>query len=472
MRFFSHLLFASLLALPVAGQPDAEPKDPPIDSDEKRDVPDYGGRGDDPTTVGDVLIWVPRVLLSPLYVISEYGLRRPFRWLISTVEEEKLPQKLVAVFTFGPDNNMALVPSGLIDFGLRPSIGLYYRWNDAFFAGNKVRARFAFGGVDWLLLNFADRVAVGPRSELGLRAEYGFRPDWLFHGFGPRSGSQRARYEAIRSEAGFGFRTDFLPASHISGWTLMRDVTFDLTQGAFDDPTVAEEIARGRYESPTGAGGYTVLLSGAELEWGTREPREPENLPEASDHFPAPGSGVRAQVRAEQGSSLAALESAGSFESRRYHWLKYGATFGGFVDLTGTQRVIGLSVIVDAVDPLFDNGEIPFTEQVSLGGMRPMRGFLEYRLIDRSAAVALFEYEWPVWVWMDGVLHYAVGNVFGPRLDGFELDLLRQSFGLGLRAAGSRDHPFEMLLAFGTRTFGDGGGIEHVRFVFGATSGF
>jgi hypothetical protein len=86
--------------------------------------------------------------------------------------------------------------------------------------------------------------------------------------------------------------------------------------------------------------------------------------------------------------------------------------------------------------------------------------------------VVLAEYRWPVWVWVDGVLHYAVGNVFGRQLDAFRTPLLRQSFGLGLRANSSRDHALEALVAFGTRTFEAGGGVENVRAILGATSGF
>ena len=43
-------------AMPIRAQ------DPP----EKRPVPEYDGR-DEPTTAGDVLIWVPRILVSPLF---------------------------------------------------------------------------------------------------------------------------------------------------------------------------------------------------------------------------------------------------------------------------------------------------------------------------------------------------------------------------------------------------------------------
>ncbi|HMJ12363.1 MAG TPA: BamA/TamA family outer membrane protein, partial [Polyangiaceae bacterium] len=115
---------------------------------------------------------------------------------------------------------------------------------------------------------------------------------------------------------------------------------------------------------------------------------------------------------------------------------------------------------------------IPFTEQVSLGGERPLRGFLQDRLIDRSAVAATLEYQWPIWVFLDGALHYAVGNVFGEHLEGFEAKKLRNSVGLGVRSNTARDHPFEILVAVGTETFEQGAGIDHVRFVFGTTSGF
>jgi hypothetical protein len=67
-------------------------------------------------------------------------------------------------------------------------------------------------------------------------------------------------------------------------------------------------------------------------------------------------------------------------------------------------------------------------------------------------------------------LHYAVGNVFGSHLDGFELGLLRSSFGIGVSSPDAGD-PFEAMVAFGTETFAEGGGIEHVRLVFGTSAG-
>jgi len=453
------------------GRDPVPPPEPPIDSEQTRPVPDYDGRGDDPTTAGDVLIWIPRIALSPLYLVSEYVIRRPLGWAVSTAEEEEIPQKLVDIFTFGPNNNIGIVPTGLLDFGFRPSVGVYFFYNELFAEQNKLRARAATGGTDWLLLNVADRLEVAKHHELSLRAEYGFRPDWVFHGLGPESGSQEARFKATKAEAGFRYDSSLWRSSTLSSFVAVRSVSFDPTRGAFDDPTVADEIARGRFASPPGMrDGYTVLVHGVAGSLDTRRRRHLDDAPDGSDFVSPPGSGLRLQLRGEHAGGLTELPAASG--GGRHQWIKYGGTLGGFVDLTESQRVLGLSVVVDFADPVGNAPQVPFTEQASLGGARPMRGFLEGRLVDRSSAVGLLSYQWPVWVWLDGALHYSVGNVFGEHLDGFRAGLLRQSFGLGVKTTTHRDHSFEMLLAFGSETFDGGAEIENVRFVLGATSGF
>ena len=70
--------FAALgLVLALTGPALAEPPvEPPVESP-KREVPDYSGRPPPPATAGDVALWVPRILFFPLYLTSEYVLRRP-----------------------------------------------------------------------------------------------------------------------------------------------------------------------------------------------------------------------------------------------------------------------------------------------------------------------------------------------------------------------------------------------------------
>ena len=117
-------------------------------------------------------------------------------------------------------------------------------------------------------------------------------------------------------------------------------------------------------------------------------------------------------------------------------------------------------------------GAIPFPDQVSLGGRTLMRGFVRNRLIDRSAAVATLQYTWPVWVYLDGVLTLAAGNVFGSHFDGFDVKLARLSSGIGVRSNGDRDTGFEAMFAVGTEPLDQKFTVNSFRVVVGSHHGF
>jgi outer membrane protein assembly factor BamA len=152
-------------------------------------------------------------------------------------------------------------------------------------------------------------------------------------------------------------------------------------------------------------------------------------------------------------------------------WVRYGATVAGFVDVTGTNRVLSLAISSLFADPI-RGGTIPWNEQVVLGGTPLMRGFRPGRLVDRSAFIATLQYQWPIWVWLDGAMHVATGNVFGPELKGIDPKLFRLSSGIGLRTSNSPDTQFEALVGFGTDTFSEGTRISSFRLAIGATHGF
>lgn len=451
----------------------AERPERPIDARAKRETPDYDGRGEETATATDTLLWVPRIVFAPLYLTSEYLVRRPLGWVVSRAEQARIPQKLEYVFTFGrEEHDIGLIPTWLIDFAKTSSVGGYFFWDDFLFEQNYLRARAATGGKRWILLSLADRIEWGGRHELTLRGEYGSRPDHAFYGLGPTAAEDDEGWYALRRvEAGARYTGKLLQSSRLAAFTTWRNADLDSTPGG-EDPSLSAAIEAGRYPAPPGlAAGYGVLISGLELTLDSRTPL-PKAPEPASDWVSPPETGVRLQLRAKQGSDLRAPRRREDGTSGRHHWVEYGVSASAFFETPGKQRVLGLSFIADFVDPLGARASIPFTEQASLGGSRPMRGFTEGRLVDRSALVVLAEYRWPVWVWVDGVLHYAVGNVFGRQLDAFRAPLLRQSFGLGLRANSSRDHALEGLVAFGTRTFEAGGGVENVRVILGATSGF
>lgn len=418
---------------------------------QEREVPDYDGRGEDPTSAGDTLVWIPRVLFFPLYLVSEFVLRRPIGWLISTAEEEDIAEKLAGIFTFGPEGRIAVVPTALIDFGFKPSVGLYFRYNDFLAGGNKLRLHGATWGPDWLSGTIADRF--GPEDELwqvAWRAEATRRPDGLFYGVNePAASDVQARYQYTWLETALALRSRFWRASTAEAFARLRSVHFG-GDVCCDDANVPDHVAAGVFPAlpPGYERGYFVYQHGLEAQLDTRRPR------------PAPGTGLYARAMVGQ---------SWSFDGDT-RWWTYGGSLGGYLDLSGFGHVVSLIASAAVADPI--EGEVPFTELVSISGSGPMRGFIGQRILGDSAASLLFEYHWPIWVWLDGTAHVAIGDAFPGHLDGFALDKLRMSFGLGIAAISDIDHIFELSIALGTERFDQGTEIDSVRFVAGATRGF
>lgn len=457
---------------PVATQP-------PIIGDEPREVPDYDGRGDEPITAGDVFIWIPRAIFFPAYLVSEYVVRWPLGKLTTAVDEYEVQELLTEFFTFGPEGKSGIVPSGLIDFGLRPSIGVYFFSDDVITDGNGIRAHLAFGGEDWYRGTLSMRQVLNEESPtqneqfIQLKGTYSHRPDWKFYGTGPDAAdNHETRYTAQFIGARFHFDGGFWRSSRLVTHIGVTDAQFkDI--GCCDDLLLSQGITAGFFPEPTlYRDGYLLAFAGGHLSIDTRRERN-KFTGDASDHVSPTGSGVKINLRGEVNGGLreSLLDIADPTSLQRPSFVKYGATLGGFLDVYN-QRVVGLSVFADFVDPTAKDAPVPFTELVSFGGARPLRGFLENRLLDRSGIAARLEYRWPIWVALDGTAQYDIGNVFGEHLENFDVKKLRQSFGFGFRANGSRDHAFELLLAFGTDTIENDAKPENFRFVFGTTAGF
>jgi hypothetical protein len=431
------------LAAPVAAASGGEPK---------RAMPDYDGRGDEPTTPGEVALWVPRILVSPIYLVTEYILRRPLGALIAGAERAHVPEYLYDLFFFGPDHKIGVIPTALVDFGFNPSVGFYAFWDDAFFKGHDLRLTGSIWTSDWLAASVVERFHFFGKDSLTLRLSGVRRPDYAFFGEGPRSlEGNIGRFGQDRLEAGALFDFPLWRASRVQAGAGVRSVT--IHHGHFGgDPSVEQEVAVGNYALPYGFDrGYTEEYNHVLVALDTRQPR------------PYEASGVRVELEGEQGSDVRSTPGAG--------WLRWGGTVGAFWDVNGHDRVVSLSVTTLFADPL-GSAPVPFLELVSLGGSGPMRGFVPGRLVDRSAAVATAHYRWPIWAWLDGSLQAAVGNVFGEHLQDFRSELLRFSGAIGIESVGSPDSSFELLVGMGTETFDHGGQIDSARLVFGTNRGF
>lgn len=420
-------------------------------SSPKRELPDFDGRGEPPTTAGDVLLWVPRVVFAPFYFVSEFVIRRPLAWLITTAERKQWPTAIRDFFLFGPDKKAGIVPTAFLDFGFRASVGFYAFWDDLLGKGNHLRLHASTLGVDWLQGAIADKIPVGKKSFFDLRLEGIHRPDYVFHGMGPRTlQGDRMRFGIDQVQGKTVFETYWWRGSRATIEGGVRYVDFR-DDACCEDPSVVSQVRAGRFPAPPGFdSGYTAAFQRAELTVDSRDER------------PASQTGVRLELQAEQGSNVRRSTD---------NWIKYGASAGAFLDVKN-NRTLSLSATTLFVDPVSDGATIPFTEQIVLGGNGPMRGYLYGRLVDRSAAIATLKYRWPIWIFLDGTMQASVGNVYGAGLSDFEAKLLRFSGAVGIESIGSADHTFELLFGLGSETFDQGASLNSVRLLFGTNRGF
>ncbi len=417
---------------------------------ERRELPDYDGRGR-PSAPGRELLWIPRVVLSPLYFTSEYLIRRPLGFLISSAERAKVPALLIDIFLFGPNHKAGVVPIAFVDFGFEPSVGLYAFWDDAGFSGHQLRLRASTWGEDWLAASVGERFIFDQRHNLTLSASAVHRPDFAFYGIGPRTPeSNLSRYGADKLEARATQELRFWYASSIRASLGARSASF--YPGDYDgQPTFERRAQAGTFPYPERyLDGYTAGATRLKLALDTRTDETPRRV------------GARLELEAEYGAIPERLKPAA--------WIRYRGQLGGFVDLAQGGRILSLTLTSELADPLGSNA-IPFTELPSLGGSGLMPGFRAERLRDRSLAVATLRYSWPIWIWLNGSLQTAVGNVFGERLKELDAGLLRWSGAVGFESRTSADSVFEFVVGVGTETFESGAKVDSLRLTFGARSG-
>ena len=418
----------------------------------KRPVPDYSGRGPEPTTAGDVALWVPRVVLSPLYLVSEYVIRWPLSVGIPAAERSDLPRKVYDFFTFGPEHKAGFAPVGMFDFDFNPSVGIYVFWNDAGFKGDDWHAHVEAWPTDWVAGSLTDHIQIDDRQAVQFRVEGIRRPDRVFYGIGPDTRqSYQSRYGEDRFDGGARYEWRFWRDSRIeTGLGLRASSTYDGHFG--NDPSLSKEAATGVFTLPPGfGGGYTAEYNRVSVVLDTRRP------------WPQSGTGFRAELQGEQGSDVRNSPSSG--------WIRYGASAGAYLDLNQRGRVLGLSVMTLFADPLGDR-PVPFTELASLGGDGPMRGYFARRMVDRSAAAAALHYVWPIGPWLGGTIEAGVGNAFDEHLQGFRTGRLRFSGDIGLSTLGLTDFPMELIFGMGSETFEQGATIDSFRFTLSVNHGF
>jgi len=444
-------LAASVLV--YAGPARADEAPPP-----KRAVPNYDGRGGPEPSPGRRALWVPRVVVSPLYFVSEYVVRRPLGAAITYAERHGWPAAISDFLALNQVHPVGVVPFFLVDFGFEPSVGLYAYWDDAGFKGHQLRLRGSTWGPHWLSLTAKERFLFGDDFEISLISTLTKRPDFAFYGVGPDTReAELVRYAGKTAYASFNTSLTFAGPNLLETSAGYRGAVFGHSDyngpdsgNANYQTSLDDAVSAGKLAEPAGfRDGYRAPFAGARLLLDSR------GRSSRSD-------GARLDLSAEQSVDLANSPSSG--------WLRYGGTLSGFVDVSGGGgRLLDASLTTLLVDPIGKRA-VPFTQLASLGGGRTMPGFRTGRLNDRSALVATLRYSWPIWLSLSGSLQAAVGNVFGEHFAGLRPGRGRLSTALGLETNKNRDSVFQALVGFGTETFESGARLDSIRFLIGVRS--
>ncbi len=422
---------------------------------ERRPVPNYDGREPAPTSPGEKAAWVPRVILYPAYLVAEYVIRQPLGFFVSRAEQVDAVNQVVRFFHFGDRDQYVLYPIFSLQNGFRPTIGARFAAKNEIAEDNKLFASFNIGGfrrgASILSVGLGDRQRIGD-WDLALRTSYSRRDDGRFFGVGSENQNDTlARFDFdqinVALEAGYDIQDQGF-ARLTSGYRYQRFGT-DLPDSQTSIPEALDQGIISRL--PAGfEDGLSIHYTTLNLVLDSRPKR------------PASQTGVRLRLRSEADYDVRMpSESA---------WITYGGALSGFVDVSGVQHILGLTVSAAMIENI--NGEVPFTELLAPGGTGPLSGFIEGFLLGESEFVTTLEYNWPIWYWLDGTASFAVGNTFDSRFDGFELDRLRMSWGVGIAAVIERDHLFQFELGWGTDTFENGPNVESFRLAIGAHRDF
>lgn len=447
-----------LVSTPAAAQDDDDDSgvEPAVSrgiagEDGHREMPNWDGRGETPTAPGERALWIPRVLLAPLYFIAEYVVRRPIGALLTFLERHELTN--LDLFNFGPGDRMKLIPTFSLQTGQRPTVGLAYSWQDAIFHGHNLRLSASYGGRSLITggLGSAWRTAWG---SINFNVSAVRRPDGVYSGLGSQNAEvNRARYSWNGYDARLSAFADLWRESSLGVEVGLRHREFGDNVRTGDSIPFVLDPARHPQATITGLPpgyekGYDVFRARFDFDINTRRAR-PENTS---------GVSLRGQV-------------APAFSIRRnvdQLWVGYAANATAYWDVSAAHHVFSLSAEGAYVDDV--RGELPFTEMPDAAGSGPLAGFIGGRVRGQSVAAVKLAYHWPIWQMMDGTIQAAVGNAFDGFFEEFSPGNLRMSYAIGFAVVGRHEHSLNLLFGIGTDTFENGPNVESIRLAIGARS--
>jgi hypothetical protein len=414
------------------------------------------GRPPAPPTAREGLAWIPRLVLMPAHITTEYLLRRPIVAFVRWGDEHFLWKRIYDTFTWN-GGRAGVYPIGNVDLGLNMSGGVAFFWHGFGAADNSVNAS-ASAGHDLLVASARDRFHLfrDRSGVLIVHGEYTQRPDGLFYGLGPDTRTEdKTGFSYWVTGAGAGIDGSLGGFSHALVQVDYRRARFDGSRTSVPAPHIDERFGgAGQPALPPGLSGYQIVEPLVLLVLDSRNPR-----PEW-----ATGTGVRFEWHGAYG--IDPGNSATQFVST-------GGRAAAFYDFTGAHHVVALDFAANFAQKLSSN-EIPFSELPMLGGTDWMRGFLNGRLRGPSTATAALEYRYPCWIFLDAELFTEVGNAFGERLEGFAPERLFLSYGFALRSNVAPQTPIGLTVAFASNRFDSPGFrlLDVTRFTVGVSHAY
>ena len=445
----------------------------------KREAPNTDALPEPGRDVGDVFLVIPRGILFPVYLTTNYLIRWPIGKLVYAVESSRFYQRFQSFLAFG-EGNAGVLP--IIELGgeRAASFGLQVYSNRLF--DGRLDAQLGaqgYPGRNYIVETNLDLRVPDDKSVLEFSAFARQRDDYAFFGVGRALGDledSRFTQRSLGGSVGWSGASE----TAIGGGTIALDMTHrrvscsaDLREdvcgedGRFGTSDDRFAVTRPDVASLQTDYTYAKLVANATIDSRRLERETITRLRAGYDPalFPDDQTGLRAEGFVGVGTALSA-------DLRSLH---AGGELSAFVEIPGThQRVFGLRVRTELADP-FRGGQIPVWELASLGGVETFRGFLEHRFRGRSSLVATLNYRYPVWSFGDGELFVETGEIAGPHWRDFSFGRLRGSAGIGLRSRGllaDKEAYYALYLAAGTSPLQQTFAIEEVRLVFGTNWGF
>jgi len=362
------------------------------------------------------------VVLLPVHLVLDSLVRWPLVQLSKLGEEHHIFPWLRWFFVWR-DGRMGLIPTFLYEFGLSPSVGIYFFADDLLGRGHQLTLHGGFWSHDWIAVQGHSDWQRPGGVRLGLHGRYVRRPDQPFFGIGPATLSSEQSYYrrnivdawgTVSAELGglnrFSLRLGYRRASFAEGQTPSIDTFFDAA-------------------AIPGFAGYSLVGGTLRLALDTRQPR-----------LTNPETGLRLELftayRIDPG-------------NRALCFVRWGGEAAGMLDLTGRRHVLGLRVFAAGVENV-GTDPVPFTELIVMGGRRRMRGYLWGRFRGESALEITTSYRYPIWAYLDAELFLNLGNAFSAHFEEIALQRMFLGWGLALRTAVKRDISFDLIVGGGT----------------------